>query len=101
MKIDHTYYVYIVECKDWSYYVGICNDLDRRLWEHNTGHDQSSYTYERRPVELKYFEVFNDVTQAIAREKQLKGWSRKKKQALITENLEKLKELAKSKNKDQ
>ena len=101
MKIEHTYIVYIVECKDWSYYIGVCNDLERRLWEHNTGYDETSYTCERRPVKLKYFETFTDVNQTITREKQLKGWSRKKKQALIAENFEKLKELAKSKNKNQ
>ena len=104
MKIENIYLIYIVECKDWSYYVGITNDLERRLWEHNTGYDESCYTYSRRPVELKYFEVFTDVSQAIAREKQIKGWSRKKKQALIAQNFDKLKELAKSKrifkNKD-
>lgn len=83
--------------QDRSYYIGVCNDLERRLWEHNTGYDKTSYTCERRPVELKYFETFTDVIQAIAREKQLKGWSRKKKQALIAENFEKLKVLAKSK----
>ena len=98
MKIEHSYIVYIVECKDWSYYIGVCNDIERRLWEHNTGQDEDSYTYSRRPVELKYFETFTDVHQAIAREKQLKGWSRKKKQALIAENFDRLKELAKSKN---
>ena len=97
MKIEHTYYVYIVECKDWSYYIGMTNDLEKRLWEHNTGQDENSYTYSRRPVELKYFEIFTDVNQAIAREKQINGWSRKKKQALITQNLDTLKELAKSK----
>jgi len=59
---------------------------------------ESSYTFSRRPVELKYFEIFTDVNQAIAREKQLKGWSRKKKQALIGENFDKLKELSKSKS---
>ena len=98
MEIEHTYIVYIVACKDWSYYIGITNDLEKRLWEHNTGQDENSYTYSRRPVELKYFETFADVNQAIAREKQLKGWSRKKKQALIAENFNRLKELAKSKN---
>ena len=98
MKIEHTYYVYILECKDWSYYIGICNDIERRLWEHNTGQDENSYTYSRRPVELKYIETFTEVNQAIAREKQLKGWSRKKKQALIAENFDKLKELSKSKS---
>ena len=98
MKIEYTYIVYIVECKDWSYYIGITNDLEKRLWEHNTSHDINSYTSSRRPVELKYFETFTDVNQAIAREKQLKGWSRKKKQALIAQNFEKLKELSKSKS---
>lgn len=101
MKIDHTYIVYIVECKDWSYYIGITNDLEKRIWEHNSGQDINSYTYSRRPVELKYFEIFMDVNQAIAREKQIKGWSRKKKQALIVQNFDKLKELAKSKSKSQ
>jgi putative endonuclease len=52
----------------------------------------------RRPIELKHFETVTDINQAIAREKQLKGWSRKKKQALIAENFNRLKELAKSNN---
>ena len=98
MKIEHLYIVYIVECKDWSYYIGVSNDIERRIWEHNTGQDENSYTYSRRPVELKYFETFTDVNQAIAREKQLKVWSRKKKQALIAENFDKHKELSKSKS---
>lgn len=84
-----------------DYYIGITNDLERRLWEHNTGYDENCYSYSRRPVELKYFEIFNDVSQAIAREKQIKGWSRRKKQALITQNFNKLKELSKSKPKSQ
>ena len=52
----------------------------------------------RRPVELKYFEPFQNVNEAISWEKQIKGWSRKKKQALFESNWERLKELAKSKN---
>jgi putative endonuclease len=96
MKLGHNYYIYIVECNDWSYYIGITNDLDRRLWEHNTGFDPGCYTYERRPVELRYFEHFTDVNQATSREKQLKGWSRKKKQALFRENWNELKRLSKS-----
>jgi len=60
MKIEHTHIVYIVECKDWSYYIGIINDLEKRLWEHNTGQDENSYTYTHRPVELKYFEIFTE-----------------------------------------
>ena len=98
MKTGHNYYVYIVQCSDGSYYTGVTNDLERRIWEHNTGQDENSYTYSRRPVELKYFETFADVNQAIAKEKQLKGWSRKKKHALIAQNFDKLKEFSKSKS---
>ena len=78
MKIEHSYIVYILECKDWSYYIGTTNDLDKRLWEHNIVQDENSYTFSRRPVEIKYFETFTDANQAIAREKQIKGWSRKR-----------------------
>ncbi|HET9055403.1 MAG TPA: GIY-YIG nuclease family protein, partial [Chitinophagaceae bacterium] len=75
MKLGHNYYVYIVECNDGSYYTGVTNDIERRLWEHNTGYNKDSYTYKRRPVELKYAGHFTDIIQAIAWEKQIKGWS--------------------------
>ncbi len=80
------YYVYIVECSDASYYTGITNNLNRRLSEHNSGSDHKSYTSTRRPVVLKWFEEFTDPNYAIMLEKQIKGWSRKKKYALISEN---------------
>jgi putative endonuclease len=96
MKLGHHYYVYIVECKDGSYYTGVTNDYERRLWEHNTGFDEKCYTYKRRPVELKYCVEIHDVMQAIAWEKQIKGWSRKKKQALFTEDWNRIQQLAKS-----
>jgi putative endonuclease len=73
MKIAHNYFVYIVECNDHSYYVGVTNDIERRIWEHNNGHNQACYTFIRRPVVLMYKEWFLEVEQAIAREKQLKG----------------------------
>lgn len=98
MKIIHHYYVYLVQCSDGSYYTGITNDLERRLYEHNSGMDRSCYTFKRRPVELMYHEIFTDVNNAIKWEKQLKGWSRKKKASLINEDWEELKRLAKSKN---
>ena len=96
MKLSHNYSVYILECSDGSYYIGVTNDLDRRLWEHNTGFDIGCYTYSKRPVKLKYYETTNDVKQAILREKQLKGWSRKKKEALFKEDWNELKRLSKS-----
>lgn len=92
----HNYTVYIVECCDGAYYIGVTNDLDRRLWEHNTGYNKDCFTYKRRPVELKYFESTNDIRQAILREKQLKGWSRKKKEALFKEDWQEIKKLSKS-----
>ena len=98
MKIIHHYYVYLVQCSDGSYYTGITNDLERRLYEHNSGMDRSCYTFKRRPVELMYHEIFTDVNNAIKWEKQLKGWSRKKKASLINEDWEELKRLSKSKN---
>ena len=76
-------YVYILKCSDNSYYTGVTNDPEWRVQEHNEGNDVKAYTYKRRPVELVFCEMFHDPDQAIAFEKQLKGWSRKKKEALI------------------
>ena len=80
------YYVYIVKCSDGSYYIGITNNLERRLYEHNLGLNKSAYTFDKKPVVLKWFEAFADVNQAILIEKKIKGWSRKKKEALINED---------------
>ena len=96
MKLSYNFCVYILECSDGSYYTGVTNDLERRLWEHNTGFDVKCYTYSKRPVRLRYYETTHDIKQAILREKQLKGWSRKKKEALFKEDWKELKELSKS-----
>jgi putative endonuclease len=90
--------VYILKCSDGSYYTGVTNDIERRLKEHGSGKDPRCYTYKRRPVELVYFEVFWAPKEAIEWEKRIKGWSRAKKEALISENWEKLKELSVCKN---
>ncbi len=76
-------YVYMLECNDGSFYIGITNDLERRVGEHNVGWDPSSYTHERRPVTLVYSEHFSNVDEAIRWEKQIKKWSRLKKMALV------------------
>ncbi len=89
-----TYWVYMVLCSDASYYVGITNDVERRLWEHNEGIDIHCYTFTRRPVQLVHASDFSDPNAAIKWEKQLKGWSRKKKDALVHGHWEKLRELA-------
>ena len=77
------YFVYMLVCSDGSFYVGITNNLERRVGEHNFGWDPESYTHERRPVRLVHSSEFQDVQQAISWEKQLKGWSRAKKRALV------------------
>ena len=84
------FYVYILKCKDDSFYTGITNSIERRLYEHNVGIDKDAYTYSRKPVELVWFEMFTDPTQAIMVGKKIKGWSRRKKQALIDEDWDKL-----------
>jgi len=91
-------YVYMLKCCDNSYYVGVTNDVNRRLDEHNLSENATSYTFNRRPVELVYFQLFSDYNQAINWETQLKKWSRKKKEALIMENWNKIKELSECKN---
>lgn len=97
MKI---YYVYIVKCSDNSYYTGFTNDLERRINEHNDGLNPESYTYTRKPVKLVFYHEFNDVNQAISFEKQVKGWSRKKKEAIINNNWDLLPLLSKNRMKD-
>lgn len=90
-----TYYVYIIKCSDNTYYTGITNDLQRRFIEHQSGENENSYTFKRRPLQLVYYSEFSDVNTAIAKEKQIKKWSRKKKEALIKENYERLTLLSK------
>ena len=97
-RLFHNYYTYILECSDCKYYTGVTNDLERRLMEHNNGDNITCFTYLRRPVVVKYFEHHSDINQAIAREKQLKGWGRKKKEALFNEDWDLLRELAKCKH---
>ncbi|MGJ8529250.1 MAG: GIY-YIG nuclease family protein [Maritalea sp.] len=87
--------VYIVECADNSFYVGITHrSLEQRIGEHNSGQIEG-YTKSRLPVKLVHAEEFAMITQAIARERQLKGWSRAKKKALIAGDFKKLSVLSK------
>ncbi|MFA6410412.1 MAG: GIY-YIG nuclease family protein [Candidatus Buchananbacteria bacterium] len=87
MKI---YYVYILLCSDNHFYTGVTSNLEKRLFEHKNGTIKSCYTYKRRPVTLKFYQEFQDVSEAIQREKQVKGWTREKKQALIDGDFNKL-----------
>ncbi len=89
------YTVYILLCRDQSYYTGITNDVESRVFNHQTGADTKAYTYRRRPVRLVFQLHFHDVNQAIAFEKQVKGWRREKKEALINGRWDLLPELSK------
>ena len=91
----HHYDVYMLKCSDGTYYTGVTNDLSRRFSEHQSGDDQKSYTYRRRPVQLVFFADFSNIEYAIEKEKQIKKWSREKKEALINENYELLPKLSK------
>src|ERR1051326_2974669 len=94
MRIKY-YYVYILLCADGSYYVGFSNNPYAREDEHNEGRCPKSYTFSRRPVKLVYIEAFSDPMEGIEREKQIKGWTRKKKEALIIRNIDTLHRLSK------
>ncbi|SDL50510.1 putative endonuclease [Siphonobacter aquaeclarae] len=87
-------YMYILECSDGSYYVGSTCHLERRLAQHQNG-EGANYTKSRLPVKLVYFEEFPDVAQAFYREKQVQGWGRKKREALIWGRQDQLPDLAK------
>ena len=79
----NTYYTYIMSnLNNTTIYVGVTNDLERRVSEHKSGLIPG-FTQKYNCKKLVYFESFSDIEQAIAREKQLKGWVRKKKDALI------------------
>jgi putative endonuclease len=92
------FFVYIVKCSDNSYYTGFTSNLEQRINEHNNG-KYNGYTSKRLPVTLVYSNRFNNADDAIRAEKQIKGWSRGKKEALIKGDFEKLKELSRSKRK--
>ena len=94
MKIS---YVYILKCSDNTYYTGITSNLEQRITEHKLGKHIESYTYKRRPIELMFYAEFTDISIAIQTEKQIKKWSKAKKEALINDEFEKLPNLAKKK----
>jgi len=88
-------YMYILECGDGSYYTGSTIDIERRLWEHNNMLG-ANYTKKKQPVKLVYYEYYPRIDEAFYREKQVQGWSRAKKKALIESKSEDLPELSKN-----
>jgi putative endonuclease len=84
MPRHHQYWVYLITNKGRStVYIGVTNNIQRRIFEHRTGKDPGSFTWQYQCWTLVHFEPFKYVNQAIAREKQLKNWKREWKEALI------------------
>ena len=86
-------YMYILLCSNGQYYTGSTNDIERRLAQHQEG-EGSNFTKKHLPVKLVYLEEFDNIKDAFYREKQVQGWSRKKKEALIKMQYDKLPELS-------
>lgn len=87
--------MYILECSDGSYYTGSTVDLEKRIWQHQNGLG-ANHTRKHLPVRLVYCEFYDYVSDAFYREKQVQGWSRAKKKALIEGRFEDLPTLART-----
>jgi putative endonuclease len=92
-----TGYMYILLCANGKYYTGSTNNLERRIFEHKNGLG-ANFTKKHLPVELVYYEEYSRIDTAFYREKQVQGWSRAKKEALINGECEKLHGLSECKN---
>jgi len=94
----HIYFTYMMEGSDGTLYVGVTNNVARRFKEHSESNDTRSYTFKRRPLKLVHVETFQWIQAAIARGKQITGWSAPKKRALTLGEEEALHALAKRRN---
>lgn len=90
-------YLYILKCSNGNYYTGSTKNLELRIQQHQA-EEGANYTKKYLPVELVYFEEFQRIDDAFNKEKQIQSWSRKKKEALINGEFEKLPKLSECKN---
>ncbi len=90
-------WVYILKCSDGSYYTGCTSNIQKRLLEHQSGIFRC-YTSTRLPIELIFSQEFTDIDDAIRAERRIKGWTRKKKDALIAGKYDLLHELSQCRN---
>jgi predicted GIY-YIG superfamily endonuclease len=88
------FYLYMPQCRDGSFYVGHTDDLEKRIAEHEAG-TFGGYTAQRKPLKLVFVDEFSSRDEAIERERQLKGWSRAKKAALVRDDWAEVHRLAK------
>jgi predicted GIY-YIG superfamily endonuclease len=92
-------WVYIIKCRDSSYYTGSAADLEKRLAEHQEG-TYDGYTACRRPVRLVFSQQVGTMHEAFLLERQIKGWSRAKKEAIISGNYDLLPELSRCRSRN-
>lgn len=97
MTGDWMFHCYMLRCADGSYYVGHTDNIDQRVAQHQAGWVKG-YTFTRRPVDLVWNDRFQTRHDAKAAERQIKGWGRPKKEALIAGDWDRISELAKSKS---
>jgi predicted GIY-YIG superfamily endonuclease len=91
-----SFWVYILRCADGSYYTGHTDNLEKRIGEHETGAIPSCYTFKRRPLQLVFSQDCATREEALSAEQQIKGWSRKKKEAMMRGDWAAVSRLAKS-----
>jgi predicted GIY-YIG superfamily endonuclease len=91
-----SFWVYILRCADGSYYTGHTDNLETRIVQHVTGAIPSCYTFNRRPVECVFSQEFPTREEALASEQQIKGWGRKKKEAMVRGDWAEVSRLARS-----
>lgn len=78
-----SFFTYLVECSDGTFYCGYTDDLDKRIQQHNSEKSKTKYTRVRQPVKLVYSEKFETKSQAMKREAQIKKFSRQQKEKLL------------------
>ncbi|MDR4493848.1 MAG: GIY-YIG nuclease family protein [Nitrospirales bacterium] len=91
-----SFWVYMLRCADGSYYTGHTDNLDKRIQEHHMGVICTCYAFHRRPIQLVFSQNFRTREEALVSERQIKGWSRKKKEAMIQGNWVEVSRLARS-----
>ena len=93
------YYVYILQCSNGTFYTGSTSNPQERVFDHVSGFDPKAYTFQLRPVKLVWAEEFEIRIDALSIEKQIKGWSHAKKQALVEENFKEIHQIVKQERK--
>jgi len=95
------FWVYILQCADNSYYTGHTDNIEKRIAEHQRGEIPGCYTARRLPVTLVFSQVFSTREEALSSERQIKGWSRAKKAAMIHGDWQEVSRLARRRRRKQ